>query len=94
MIKTLVFEYDGGYWHGEASPNPNAIGQDIKKTEELLSRGYIVVRVRQTPLEDLPIDNPSLIQLSYKATHSNKLIPETLEQLSRILELLTRCLNA
>lgn len=94
LDKTLIFEYDGGYWHGITSPNVNAINKDIEKTEYLLSRGYIVVRVRQTPLENLPIDNPCLIQLPYKSTHSNKTIPETVERISSALGLLLEGMEA
>ena len=43
----LVIEYDGIYWHG------NKQNIDLKKTRELSSSGYKIIRIRQHPLEKI-----------------------------------------
>src|SRR5699024_2912817 len=46
----LLIEYDGAYWHqGKAE-------LDAIKTHALLQEGHRVVRLREHPLDPLPID--------------------------------------
>lgn len=58
----VVVEYDGSHWH--ATPAKRA--SDIAKTHALLDAGYVVVRVRENALPHLPIEHPSLMQLSHR----------------------------
>jgi hypothetical protein len=81
----VIFEFDGEYWHGTRSPNKNAIQQDIDKTNEFLSKGYMVIRVREKPLANLDIKHPMLIQVSYKKSHGHKYIPDTIREIDTLL---------
>jgi hypothetical protein len=47
----LVIEYDGAYWH--AGEEKTAI--DVEKSLDLIADGYLVVRLRESPLPPLPI---------------------------------------
>lgn len=62
LISTAV-EYDGSFWHKDTE------GKDIRKTIWLLSNNYLVVRFRETPLNNIPIDKHSfkdnLLQISF-----------------------------
>lgn len=40
----IVVEYDGSFWHDEW------VERDARKTQDLISEGWLVVRVRQAPL--------------------------------------------
>lgn len=82
----VIFEFDGEYWHGTRSPNKNAIQQDLDKTSEFLSKGYMVIRVREKPLANLDIKHPMLIQVPYKKSHGHKHIPDTIREIDRALE--------
>ncbi|MGN7187013.1 zinc-ribbon domain-containing protein [Microbacterium enclense] len=55
-----VVEFDGGYWHA----NARSLQRDERKTLALLDAGFKVIRVRERPLEPLPIKRHRLIQLS------------------------------
>lgn len=46
----LIVEFDGSYWHGP-SVNPGALRRDQAKTTDLASQGWLVIRVREAPLE-------------------------------------------
>lgn len=40
----IIVEYDGSFWHDEV------LERDTRKTQDLISNGWLVVRVRQAPL--------------------------------------------
>lgn len=56
--RSLVIEYDGSYWHRDKEET------DRIKTCELLQAGYVVCRVRESPLASLDIDEPGYIELT------------------------------
>lgn len=41
----IIVEYDGSYWHRDG------LQRDLRKTQDLMSAGWIVIRVRQAPLQ-------------------------------------------
>ena len=51
--RTLVIEYDGSYWHRDKAET------DTEKSLDLLAAGYLVVRVREAPLESLGVEHPN-----------------------------------
>jgi hypothetical protein len=57
--RPLVIEYDGAYWHSAAAKE----AVDMAKTRDLLAAGYRVVRLRETPLEGLGIEDPGYLEL-------------------------------
>ena len=57
----VSIEYDGEYWHHGAKRRTG----DDSKTRALLAAGYSVVRVRETGLTALDIDDPGLLQLDF-----------------------------
>ena len=59
--RTVAIEYDGAYWHHGAKRRT----ADDSKTRALLAAGYSVVRVRETGLTALDIDDAGLLQLDY-----------------------------
>ena len=59
--RTVAIEYDGAYWHHGAKRRTG----DESKTRALIAAGYSVVRVRETGLTDLDIDDAGLLQLDY-----------------------------
>ena len=55
--RTLLVEYDGGYWHADK-------GQvDLDKSRDLLAAGALVVRLREAPLDSLGLDDPAYLEL-------------------------------
>ncbi|WP_324644854.1 zinc-ribbon domain-containing protein [Pseudarthrobacter sp. LT1] len=40
----IIVEYDGSFWHAKG------LERDARKTQDLISKGWLVVRVRQAPL--------------------------------------------
>jgi hypothetical protein len=77
----VIFEFDGEYWHGSNSPEPNVEKKDIAKTKHFLEQGHLVIRVRELPLPHLDLVNDSLIQVSYKKSHGHKNIDDTIKQI-------------
>lgn len=57
--KQIVIEYDGEFWHRDRLEN------DLLKTMAMLSAGYIVVRVRETPLPMLNIPDKNYYQIEH-----------------------------
>lgn len=53
----LFIEYDGAFWHADKTET------DIRKTNDLIAAGGLVVRLREDPLSLLPMINSSLLQL-------------------------------
>lgn len=51
--RTLVIEYDGSYWHADK------VTVDIEKSRDLLAAGYLVARLRESPLPSLAINDPA-----------------------------------
>lgn len=49
--RTVAIEYDGAYWHGSKEE------VDTRKSLELVSAGFIVIRLREDGLDSLPIDS-------------------------------------
>ena len=54
----LIVEYDGAYWHRNKSE------VDVRKSKALLNAGYRVVRLREYPLEPLPIVDDNYFEIS------------------------------
>ena len=52
----FVVEFDGSYWHSEAC-NPGKAEKDREKAADIRSQGFTVVRVRESPLEALDVDD-------------------------------------
>lgn len=71
----LVIEYDGGYWHR------NTYEKDTSKTEKILEKGHKLVRIREEPLEDLPVIDPGLLQIGVKYSKNLNHISEDLIKL-------------
>lgn len=60
--RELVIEYDGAYWHrGKGA-------LDEAKTQDLLAAGYLVARLREDPLDPLPLQSPYLLQITVHAS--------------------------
>lgn len=88
--RPIAVEYDSRYFHSGDSRSK----LDTSKTTALLSAGYLVVRVRENGLPNVPIDNPSLLQLPYTYRAGTDADLEThvaskVEQIVRWLELRT-----
>ncbi|PJE23848.1 MAG: lysine biosynthesis protein LysW [Mycobacterium sp.] len=60
--RTLVIEYDGGYWHKDK------VDIDRAKSLDLVAGGYRVVRLREHPLRSLEINDPRYSELVVYAT--------------------------
>ena len=58
----VVVEYDGSYYHASKT------SRDVEKTRALLDSGYIVIRIREDDLPELPIDDNRLFQLNHHYT--------------------------
>ncbi len=58
----VAIEYDGAYWHADK------VEIDTAKTGDLLSAGYLVVRLRERPLPPLPIDAPGYLEMTVQPT--------------------------
>ncbi|MDD6651957.1 MAG: zinc-ribbon domain-containing protein [Eggerthellales bacterium] len=50
--RKIAIEYDGGYWHKDK------YDVDARKSLELISAGFIVVRIRENGLNSLPVHSP------------------------------------
>lgn len=68
--RLLVVEYDGAYWHRD----PDKVMTDERKTTDLLSAGYRVVRLREDDLLALRIDSPHYKEIRVSSAAPN---PET-----------------
>lgn len=55
--RRIAIEYDGSYWHRDK------VALDTDKTRDLLTAGYLVVRLREDPLPSLRIDDPRYLEL-------------------------------
>ncbi|GEC74199.1 zinc-ribbon domain-containing protein [Microbacterium maritypicum] len=60
--RPVAIEYDGSYWHRDK------VALDTDKTRDLLSAGYLVVRLREDPLPSLRIDDSRYLELVTYAT--------------------------
>ena len=54
----LAIEYDGAYWHADKG----AI--DLEKSLDLLTAGYLVVRLREHPLPPLPLTDNRYVEFA------------------------------
>lgn len=68
----VVIEYDGWYWHTgqKKKDSVTPLQRDLAKTEALLDKGYVVIRIREehnltTRLSFLEISHPNLFQLHW-----------------------------
>lgn len=52
----VVVEFDGSWWHSEKA-NPGMAVKDARKAADIRSQGFLVVRVREAPLEALHEDD-------------------------------------
>ena len=59
---SFVIEYDGAYWHADKTET------DTRKSRELLSAGYAVIRLREQGLLSLSIDDPSYHEIEVLPT--------------------------
>lgn len=55
--RTLLVEYDGGYWHADKAD------VDRDKSRDLLAAGALVVRLREAPLDSLGLEDPAYLEL-------------------------------
>ena len=85
--KEAVIEFDGLYWHRDI------VDTDIRRTKKLLGEGYRVIRVRESGLESLNIDNPRYHEISvdtngyqYKLKLTRDSIQRTINSIDEILE--------
>jgi rubrerythrin len=76
---TVVIEYDGSYWH---SP-PSKQFVDERKTLDLLTAGYVVVRLREDDLPTLGIENPRYTELRVYSSAPQPLV--TMQQIKEWL---------
>jgi hypothetical protein len=63
--RKTVIEYDGSYWHSQ----PGVLEQDVTKTNLLLSKGYLVIRIREkhhVKLESLNIDDKNYYEITHQ----------------------------
>jgi len=60
--RKLLIEYDGAYWHAEKAD------VDFEKSCDLLAAGALVVRLRESPLPSLELDDPKYLELSVFST--------------------------
>lgn len=74
----LLIEYDGSYWHGTKAD------LDLKKTEDLLLAGALVVRLREHPLDSLDVVHPHLLQLPVPSAPHD--LQEVLRQVTQWLD--------
>lgn len=60
----LIVEYDGAYWHSA----PPKLMIDERKSLDLLAAGYLVVRLREDDLPQLPIEDPHYKEIRVYST--------------------------
>ncbi len=58
----IAIEYDGSYYHNDEK----ALNKDYIKTDKLIKDGWIMLRIRETPLEFLDYTDSNFIQFDYK----------------------------
>lgn len=79
--KKVVVEYDGHFSHGENNLHKvsfaERVADDMDTTQALLNAGYKVIRIRETPLEHMPMTDVNLFQISYKDKSDKALAIET-----------------
>ena len=73
----VVIEYDGAGWH----QSDQAIARDSAKTKALLAAGSKVVRVRQTPLPELHIEDDNLKQYRIKWYRTDTALQAVVDEL-------------
>ena len=86
--KTIV-EYDGSYYHS----SPQSYERDSRKSLDLLSQGYRVIRIREISnrfkLTSLNIQNPSYHEIFYENglnfTYTKEPTPDLLDKLTSLL---------
>lgn len=76
--REIAIEYDGAYWHQDN------ISQDLRKSEELLAAGYIVVRLREDGLPSLDISSPDYLEIAVSSQTPRP--TETIRELRQRLE--------
>jgi len=58
----LAIEYDGSYWHAAKGD------VDLAKTLDMLAAGYLVARLREHPLEPLPLSDDRYVEFPVYST--------------------------
>lgn len=58
----VAIEYDGAYWHADK------VELDTAKSHDLLAAGYLVVRLREWPLQPLLVDAPGYLEVTVHPT--------------------------
>ena len=85
--KTVV-EYDGSAWHHK----PENYERDRRKSLDLLSQGYRVIRVRTYSknfiLKSLEINNPSYFEVFYQEPRDSKPSEDLINSLTDLLSML------
>ena len=76
----FILEYDGWYWH------INKTQKDVDKTNILLSKNYHVIRIRENPLDILPLENEDLFQIRFDYTRDHRNLPAVVEQIKDFVE--------
>ncbi len=78
----LVIEYDGAYWHAA----PAKVLVDERKSSDLLTAGYAVVRLREDNLPPLAIDHPRYLEVRVYsvAPHPRRAMEEIWEWVRRL----------
>jgi very-short-patch-repair endonuclease len=75
--KFIAIEYDGKYYHSSEESRT----RDFLKTQALLDAGYSVVRIRESDLEWLDIQDDRLLQLNVDFKYSDHLLEDAVRQI-------------
>lgn len=88
----VVIEYDSWWWHsgeGSAQPYEKNEARDLRKTQDLLASGYIVIRIREQRkyegLPFIPVSDPALCQVAWRESDG---MEELLKKIEAYLHLL------
>lgn len=80
-VSNTVVEYDGSAWHHK----PESYERDRRKSLDLLSKGYKVIRIRELStgyqLKSLEIDSPNYSEIFYENGYHKKYSSEPTEEL-------------
>ena len=85
--KKTIVEYDGSAWHHK----PENYERDRRKSLDLLSQGYRVIRVRTYSknfiLKSLEINNPSYFEVFYQEPRDSKPSEDLINSLTDLLSM-------
>ena len=60
--RKIAIEYDGAYWHADKA------GVDERKSRELITDGFLVIRIRERGLPELSVDSPNYSEVFVTGT--------------------------